>query len=121
VGDRNGLLVTFGNVVTRKRETRGVEMVKALINSFLLTHGESELAKKQVAAVSIDLIEGAPQFETIEHVGFDARTKKQIERLTRKELWGGQDRGDLPRDSQAPRSLVDLRSGGRRRAHQQYG
>ena len=40
MGDRHGLLVTLGDVVASERETRRVEMVKTLINGFLLTHRE---------------------------------------------------------------------------------
>src|SRR5215467_10528256 len=88
MGDRNGLLVPLGSVVARQRETRRVEMVKTLINSLLPAHGEGDLAKEQIAAIGVDLIEGTAQFETIEHVSFNARTKEQIEGLTRKELRG---------------------------------
>ena len=63
-------------------------MVEALINGFLLTHREGGLAKEQVTAIGVDLIEGAAEFEAIEHGGVDAGTKEQIEGLTRKELRG---------------------------------
>ena len=63
-------------------------MVKALINGFLLTHREGDLAKEEITAISIDLIEGATEFEAIEHVGCDARAKEQIKGLIGKELWG---------------------------------
>ena len=82
----NGLLVVLGDVFASERKTRRVEMVKALINGFLLTHRKGDLAKEEVATIGIDLIERATQFEAIEHVSFDARTKEQIEGLARKEL-----------------------------------
>jgi hypothetical protein len=88
MSDGNGLLVALGNVVTRKGKTRCVEMVKALINGFLLAHRQGDLAKEEITTIGIDLIEGAAEFEAIEHIGFNARTKEQIEGLTRKELRG---------------------------------
>ena len=81
MSDRNSLLITLGNVVASKRKTRRVEMVKTLINGFLLTHDKGNLAKEQVAAVRIDLIKGATEFKTIEHLGCDVRAKEQIEGL----------------------------------------
>jgi hypothetical protein len=88
VGDRNGLLVTLGDVRTSERKTRRVEMAKALINRLVLTHREGHLAQEQITTIGGDLIEGAAQFEAIEHGGFDAGTKEQIEGLLGKELRG---------------------------------
>ena len=87
MGDGNGLLVTLGNIVARERKTRRIEMVKALINGFLLAHREGHLAKEEITTIGVDLVEGAPEFEAIEHIGFNARTKEQSEGLTCKELW----------------------------------
>jgi hypothetical protein len=35
MGDRNGLLIALGDIRAAERKTRGVEMVKALINGLL--------------------------------------------------------------------------------------
>ncbi len=88
MGDRHRLLVTLGDVVATERKTRRVEMGKALINGFLTTHREGDLAQEQVTAIGVHLIEGATQFEAIEHGGVDAGTKEQIEGRIGKELRG---------------------------------
>jgi hypothetical protein len=51
MGDGNGLLVALGDVVAGERKTRRVEMVKPLINGFLLTHSEGELTKEEITAI----------------------------------------------------------------------
>ena len=76
MGDRNGVFIAFGNIRAAERKTRRVEMVEALINGFLLTHGEGDLAKEQITAIGVDLIEGAAEFEAIEHRGFHTGTKE---------------------------------------------
>jgi len=53
----------------------------------LPTHDKGHLAQEQVTARGIDLIKGATEFEAIEHLGFDARAKEEIEGLIGKELW----------------------------------
>src|SRR5262245_65527011 len=78
MGDRNGLLITLRAILAAERKTRRVEMVKALINGFLLTHGEGDLAKEQITARGVDLVEGAGEFEAIEHRGFHTGTKESI-------------------------------------------
>jgi len=88
MGDRNGLLVTLGDVGASERATRRVEMVKTLINGFLLTHREGYLAQEQVTAIGMNLIEGAAQLEAIEHLGFEPWTQEQIEGLIGKKLRG---------------------------------
>jgi hypothetical protein len=69
VSKRNGLLVALRDVAAPERKTRRVERVKVLLNDFLLTHGEGDLAKEQVTAISIHLIAGAAEFEAVQHVG----------------------------------------------------
>src|SRR5882672_8190151 len=86
MGDRNGLLIALGDIRAAERKTRGVEMVKALINGFVLTHGKGDLAQKQITAIGVDLIKSAAECEAIEHIGFDTGTKEEIERLVGKEL-----------------------------------
>ncbi len=88
MGDRNGLVIALGNIRAAERKTRRVEMVKTLINGFLLTHGKGELAKEQITAIGMDLIEGTTEFEAIEHLGFDPGAKEQIKGLIGKELRG---------------------------------
>ena len=94
MGDRNGLFIAFGNLRAAERKTRGVEMVKALINGFVLTHGKGDLAQEQIPAIGIDLIEGATEFEAIEHRGFHTGTKEEIEGFVGKEL-GSQGQGPI--------------------------
>ena len=88
MGDRNGVLITLGDIRAAERKTRRVEMVEALINGFLLTHGEGDLAKEQITAIGVDLIKGAAEFEAIEHRGFHTGTKEEIEGFVGKELRG---------------------------------
>ena len=88
MGDRNGLRITLGDILAAERKTRRVEMVAALINGFLLTHGAGDLAKEQITAIGVDLIEGAAEFEAIEHRGFHTGTKEEIEGFVGKELRG---------------------------------
>ena len=88
MGDRNGLRITLGDIRAAERKTRRVEMVEALINGFLLTHGEGDLAQEQITAIGVDLIEGAAEFEAIEHRGFHTGTKEEIEGFVGKELRG---------------------------------
>jgi hypothetical protein len=88
MGDRKGLCIAFGHIRAAERKTRRVEMVKALINGFVLTHGKGALAQEQITAIGIDLIEGATEFEAIEHLGFDTGPKEKIKGLVGKELRG---------------------------------
>ena len=88
MGDRNGLFIAFGNILATERKTRRVKMVKALINGFVLTYGQGDLAQEQITAIGMDLIEGATKFEAIEHLGFDTGPKEQIQGLVGKELRG---------------------------------
>jgi len=52
----------------------------------VLTHGQGDLAQKQITARGVDRIKGAAEFEAIAHIGFDTGTKEEIERLVGKEL-----------------------------------
>ena len=76
IGDRNGVLIALGDIRAAERKTRRVEMVQALINGFLVTHGKGELAKEQITAIGVDLIEGAAEFKAVEHRGFHTGTKE---------------------------------------------
>ena len=76
MGDGNGLPVTLGNIVARERKTRRIEMVKALINSFLLAHREGHLAQEEITTIGVDLVEGAPEFEAIAQNALRADSKR---------------------------------------------
>ena len=91
---RHGLLVPLGNVVASERDTRRVEMVKTLINSFVPPHDTGHLAQEQVTAIGIDLLKGATEFEAIAHLGCDVRAKEQSEGLTWQRTAGAETRAD---------------------------
>ncbi len=86
VGDVNGLRGTLGDVIATESQTRGIKMVEALRNAFVLTDGEGEFAEQHIAAIRMDFIERPTEFKTIEHLGVDTRTKKQIKRFIGKKL-----------------------------------
>ena len=88
MGDGNGLRVTLGTIVARERKTRRVEMVKALLHGFVLTHGKGDLAQAQITAIGVDRIEGAAECEASEQRGVDTGTKEEIEGFVGTELRG---------------------------------
>jgi len=113
MGERNGLLITLRELRAAERTTRRVEMGKALLNGFVLTHGEGDLAQEQSTARGVDLVEGAAEFEAIDHRGFHTGTKEEIEGLVGKEL-RGEGQGPLGTSSAIEEHPFDGLTGGDR-------
>src|SRR2546430_17153990 len=94
MGDDDPVLIALGSVLTAERKARRVEMIKALINPFLDTHRKGKLTKEEITPIGGDLIEAAAEFEAVEHVSVDARTKQHVEGFVDKKL-GGQRQGAM--------------------------
>src|SRR5678816_598038 len=86
VGDVNGLLVALGDVVAMEGKAGRVEMRKAVLNAFLGTHHQCQLAQQQITPIGMDFIERPTELKTIEHLGVDPLTKEQIKRFVSKKL-----------------------------------
>src|SRR5437016_13121691 len=86
VGDANGVLVALGDIVTTEGKAGRVEMMEALLNAFLGTDSQSQLAKQQITPIGMDLIERPAKLKAIEHLCSNPRTKQQIERFVGKKL-----------------------------------
>jgi hypothetical protein len=76
MGDGNGLLIAFRNVLPAERKAGCVEMMEAQVNAFLGTDRKGQLMEQQIAAIGVGLIERAAKLKTVEHVGAKALTKQ---------------------------------------------
>src|SRR5215211_7471617 len=94
VGDGNGLLVAFRDIVATEGKAGRVEMMEALLNAFLGTASQSQLAQQQITPIGMDFIERPAKLEAIEHLRSNPRTKQQIERFVGKKL-GGERQGAI--------------------------
>src|SRR3954454_941312 len=86
VGDANGLYVALGDVVAMEGKAGRVEMREAVLNAFLGTHCQRQLAQQQITPIGVDFIERPTELKTIEHLGLDPRTKEQIKMFVGKKL-----------------------------------
>src|SRR5262245_53724730 len=86
VGDANGGLVALGDIVATEGKAGGVEMMEALLNAFLGTDSQSQLAKQQITPLGMDFVERPAKLKAIEHLRANAGTKQQIERFVGKKL-----------------------------------
>src|SRR5437660_10161307 len=90
VGDANGVLVALGDIVTTEGKAGRVEMMEALLNAFLGTDSQSQLAQQQITPIGRDFIERPAKLKAIEQPCSNRRTKQQSERFAGKQL--GRDR-----------------------------
>src|SRR5438093_2451080 len=86
VGDANGVLVALGDIVTTEGKAGRVEMMEALLNAFLDTDSQRQLAKQQITPIGMDFIERPAQLKAIEPLRSHPGTKQQIERFVGKKL-----------------------------------
>src|SRR5262244_4552057 len=81
MGDANGVLVTRRDIVATEGKAGCVEVMEALLNAFLGTARQSQLAKQEITPIGLDFIERPAQLKAIEHLRSNPGTKQQIERL----------------------------------------
>src|ERR1043165_9133381 len=92
MGDANGLLVPLRDIVATKGKAGGVEVMEALLNAFLDTARQRQLAKQEITPIGLDFIERPAQLKAIEHLRSHTGTKQQIERFVGKKLGGERQR-----------------------------
>src|SRR5882672_10269806 len=86
VRDMNGVLVALRDIGATEGKTRRVEVMEALLNAFLGTASQRQLAKQQITPIGMDCIERPAKLKAIEHRRSDPRTKQQIEGFVGKKL-----------------------------------
>src|SRR5438105_1934498 len=86
VRDMNGVLVVLRDIGATEGKARRVEVMEALLNAFLGTDSQSQLAKQQITPIGMDFIERPAKLKAIEHLRSDPRTKQQVERFVGKKL-----------------------------------
>src|SRR5437762_1614943 len=86
VRDMNGVLVALRDRGATEGKAGRVEVMEALLNAFLGTASQRQLAQQQITPIGMDGIERPAKLKTIEHLCSDPRTKQQIERFVGKKL-----------------------------------
>src|SRR2546430_9383953 len=92
MGDANGVLVALRDIVATEGKAGRVEMMEALLNAFLGTDSQSQLAQQQITPIGMDFIERPAKLKAIEHLRSDPGTKQQLERFVGKKLGGERQR-----------------------------
>jgi len=81
VGEAQRGLVTCGYGVAAEREAGRVEMVEALVPTFLGTDREGQLTQQPITAIGVHRSEGTAECKAVAHLRADTCTAQQIEGL----------------------------------------